>query len=65
MKYEQHEHELNFIKDQALHGTIATFSDEDRRRICVAISGCADDAEIDAYAEAVIVEIESEKRCNG
>lgn len=62
MKYELHEHELNFIRDKALHSAITTLSSEDRRRICVAISGCADDAEIDAYAEAVIGEIESEKR---
>lgn len=63
--YEQHEWELNFIKDKSLHEIIATLSDEDRRRICVSISGCEDESEIDAYAESVIEVINSEKRRNG
>ena len=62
MKYEQHERELNFVKDSALHAIIAMLSAEDRHRICVAISGCEDESEIDAYAEGMIEQIASEKR---
>ena len=62
MKYEQHERELNFIKDKSLHKIIATLSENERRRICVSISGCEDENEVDLYAEAVIEQINSEKR---
>lgn len=62
MTYEHNERELNFVKDSALHAIFATLSAEDRRRVCVAISGCEDESEIDAYAEGMVEQILAEKR---
>lgn len=59
MKYPDHQHELNLVTDPGLHVAFAKMSDEELKRVCLALHNNEDD--VNMVAEGMVEQIHRER----